>query len=433
MASDLLRMTISGPRLRTVALDTAGQRLHYGLGMVSQISPTQIAVQVNRRPCGVPVVDLEDGCDLFVVDAPEALASAAPMALLRNEPARHPATGEDLIMVKYPAAGGFIPWGARKPDGTPHPHAGTGFALSIALGYPADHSETRPESRKDQYLRFELQQHRFDGVRFEIVSREPVACDELLAGWYVHRQALGNAIPSGDDLLFCHVAREPGQRRRTGVSRWSRGPNGWRPGPFTPVTPPDDSFEPSILRDLDGSLLVCVRTGQWENNHHFQVFRSTDEGKTWSAAIDDPWMRCASPVSILATRDGRPFLAANPYRREHVDNLGRQGYSSWMREDLEFFPLTDDRRHVRIPTHVFDARALFGPVRQDPGRHINFWYVDHPLGGVFRLGDGRWHALVGFRVCDLWEICTDALPTEPAGYWLEEVLSEGQDRPPWRF
>ena len=38
-------------------------------------------------------------------------------------------------MVKYPVRGGFIPLGAKLSDGTPHPHAGTGFGTSQAMAW----------------------------------------------------------------------------------------------------------------------------------------------------------------------------------------------------------------------------------------------------------------------------------------------------------
>lgn len=428
-----LRMDVAGPCRRFAEPGAGGAPVIYGLGMPFQVSPTEIAVQMNRRPCGVPVVDIEDGSDLFIAGSVEALSTAAPIAFLRNEPAVHPRTGRELIMVKYPAAGGFVPLGARLADGRPHPHAGTGFSLGIALGYPADHSVRRPEREPDTIQRFELLQHAYEGSRFGILSREPVEGPDLFPGWVVHRQALGGAIPSGEDLLFCHVAMRPGAKRQTGVARWRRGPRGWRPGDFVPVSPPDNSSEPSLVRDLDGALLVCVRTGEWEDHSHFRVFRSTDEGASWSLCVDDPGMRGQSPVSIGVTLDGRPFLAANPYRRDCVDNLGRTARNGWMREDLQLFLLTDDRRHVRIPFHVFDARARFGPAREDPGGHVNFWYVDHPLGGVFRLADGRWHGLMAFRVGDLIEVVSDAQPPDPAGCWIGELESGGVPRPPWSF
>ena len=78
-------------------------------------------------------------------------------------------------MVKYPVAGGFVPAGAKRADGSPHPHAGTGFGLSTAqawpqhdrdLGHNADRIGRRayPGAQAHEYL--ELQQLSYDGSRF---------------------------------------------------------------------------------------------------------------------------------------------------------------------------------------------------------------------------------------------------------------------------
>lgn len=427
-----LRMHCHGPRRRYASPTADGISAIYGLGMLFQVSLTAIAVQLNRRPTGVPVVDFEDGCDLCVVESLDALADAPPMPFLRNAPGIHPRTGEAVIQVKYPASGGFVPLGALRPDGMPHPAAGTGFALGIVLYYPADHATRRPE-RPDTPQHFELLQLRYQDGGVVVTDRRVLRGESIFDDWTVQRQALGQAIPAGDDLLFSHVVVRGDEPCRAGVARWRYGLDGWQPGPFVSATPADGPFEPSLLRDTDGAVLLCVRTGLWENGSHFQVFRSDDDGAHWERIMDDPWMRGQSPVSLVMLPGGRPALVANPYRREHFDAHGRIAYNGWLREDLQIFPLTDDRRHVQVPTTVLDARACFGPARQDPAGEINCWSLDHPLGGAFRLGDGRWHTLLGFRVCDRWEIATDASPTPYSGYWLDEVWSDAETLPAWRF
>jgi hypothetical protein len=189
------------------------------------------------------------------------------------------------------------------------------------------------------------------------------------------------------------------------------------------------------VRDTDGSLLVAVRPRAWEVADHFRVFRSTDDGATWRKHLDDPAMRAHSPVALSRTVSGWPILLANPLRRTCRRSDGAVMHASWMREDLQAFALTEDRGHVATPHHLFDARQMFGSARQSTGGHPNFWYVDHPAAGVFRLGDGRWHGLVPFRVCDLWEVCTDAAPADPSGFWLEELSEPGETATsgPWRF
>lgn len=137
---------------------------------------------------------------------------------------------------------------------------------------------------------------------------------------------------------------------------------------------------------------------------------------------------------LNVTADGQPYLAGNPIRRRYWDHQGRQCNPAWMREDLFLWPLNDDRSGVVLPTNVFDARRDFDMARS-PQDAMNFWFIDHPIGGAYRLADGRWHSLLGFRVCDMLEVQTDAAPTDPTGYWLEELTPTHPqaERPAWLF
>jgi hypothetical protein len=415
-----LSMTHSGPRLRVPADARPDYDLRYGLGHIWQLSPTQIAVQANRRPAGVPVVDLEDGGDLFVIERLEDLASTPAIPLLRNEASVHPRNGQAITLVRYPANGGFVPLGARLADGSPHPHAGTGFGLSIILGYPADNSVKRPEATADIVHLWELQQYRFDGAEFHVEQREILGCDAVYPGAHIWRQPLGQAIPDGEDLLAGIVSSVDGQRY-PGMFRWRRRDGAWRPVAHHPVPAPDHCVEPAIIRDLDGALLMSVRTNDWWLADRLRVYRSTDTGQTWELWLDDELMRSHGPVILQQTLAGEPYLITNPLRRPCIDNHGRTCHSTWMREDLHIFKLTEDRRHVQNPVHLFDARRSFGVARHDSAGHVNFWYLDHPIAANVRLADGRWHTLVPFRVCELWEVCTDASSTPYTGLWIEEL------------
>jgi hypothetical protein len=61
--------------------------------------------------------------------------SGQVVPISRNTIVDDPAAGEKRVFVAFPEIGGFIPLGARRADGTPHPHAGTGFSLGRSLGY----------------------------------------------------------------------------------------------------------------------------------------------------------------------------------------------------------------------------------------------------------------------------------------------------------
>ena len=77
----------------------------------------------------------------------------------------------------------------------------------------------------------------------------------------------------------------------SGLTRWRRGPRGWRPIDFVPVTDVP-AGEPSVVRDVDGTLLFTARTTQPKNLYDALFWRSRDNGKTWERFLTVPI--CAS-------------------------------------------------------------------------------------------------------------------------------------------
>lgn len=477
-----LRMTLSGPRLHQPVNAEPGLIQVYGVGMMWQVSPTAVALVSNLRIAGKAVVDYENGGDGLVFSSLDEIREARAVPFLRNEAGVHPRTGRPLIMVTHLTQGGFVPLGARLADGRPHPHAGTGFGIGVLHGYPADDSNSQAHVAPDLLSMLVFVQTLYDGTTFRIERIDKMPHDGLLPGWWVLNRGLGPAIPDGEDLLFGLVAgrtdaaasehgvgaRPSGRKLHahahgvvgewygSGLSRWRRGRDGWRPVSFTPVPGrgPDMAFEPSVIRDTDGSLLFTVRgkgsdaapgekdAGGLENTYeHFRVYRSTDQGETWASVIHLANMRTPSPVTINRTADGLPFLVANPYGEQLFDALGRKIMKSKRRDRLCIWPLTPDRRGVESPLCVLDANRQFGPPRgaQASGAaradQPNFWFADHPIGGVFRLGDGRWHTLLSFRLTDNAVTTNGGLPASEAGTWVEEITSDrsGAIVPPWNF
>ncbi len=53
--------------------------------------------------------------------------------------------------------------------------------------------------------------------------------------------------------------------------RWRRQEGRWAAINITPVSPLDNSFEPSVVRDRDGSLLFCVREGREPDNNDVRI------------------------------------------------------------------------------------------------------------------------------------------------------------------
>ena len=103
--------------------------LVYGLGFPFQVAPDRAAVFCNVRVEGVNVTDFENGTDVIIFDDLDSISAEGAVAISRNE-RETGAEGEERIVVKFPIIGGFVPRGALREDGTPHPHAGTGFGCA---------------------------------------------------------------------------------------------------------------------------------------------------------------------------------------------------------------------------------------------------------------------------------------------------------------
>ena len=447
---------LSGPKLARAKQESGGRRGLYGVGSALQISPTQALLIANRRVVGEGVIDLEDGADGFIFDSLDGLERLVSTPLARNEPGIHPRSGRNLLMVAYLGSGGFVPLGARLPCGAPHPAAGTGFAIATYVGYPAELPEGHPP-KGDIHRFHELIQLRFDGKALRVAERVRFDGAGLIPGRMILNRPINNAIADDDGLVAALVggpmaAGDPGAEGRIATShgagdrvlgrnygcafcRWQFGKNGWRPVDFVPVSGPDMAFEPSMVRDLDGCLLMAVRgqkskappgeqhDGIENTYHHFRVYRSADNGRTWRSLLHLPLARSNSPVVLNMTAQGTPFLTANPYNDRALRNK------------LWLWPLSGDRRDVLDPVSVLEGDRHFGRPRPfaPPNEKLdNDWWIDHPIGATIRLGDGRWHNLLCFLVTDAAAHMTRQEPPPQAGLWIEEVADslEGE-RAPW--
>jgi hypothetical protein len=469
-------MTLSGPRLRH-PVDPVLRDTHiYGVPTLYQLSPTAALCIANIRVIGAGQVDFENGADALVFDSLGAIDAAKAVPLVRNETVVDPDNGNRIVLVMHAPNGGFVPLGARLPDGRPHPAAGTGFGISSASRhYETTSLGASPVAVKTSVKGYRLLlQYRYDGKTFKVVSSTKLAPEDLFPGWLTFGRGLGAAVPDGEDLLFGLVAGQDNELTRahrerlarTGrplhphaggplgecygsvCSRWRYGKDGWRPVSYASVTAqgPDMSGEPSIVRDRDGSLLFSVRgkgtavppgasdEGLENTYEHFRVYRSRDNGSTWERIIHLAEIRSPTPVVINSLKNGEPYLAANPFKGMLKDGKGRTIYKTRVREELMAGPLTPDRRGVEKPVMLLDANAQFGKVRQyDEMNHANHWHLDHPEGGVIRLRDGQWHSLLAFRCTDT-ALCGFGLPPPPqAGTWIEEIACDGETVAPWQF
>lgn len=422
------------PDLVTPPDSTEDAVFAYGLGFPFQVAPTQAAVFCNVRVEGVAVTDFENGTDVIVFDDLESISADNAVSISRNE-RRTADDGTERIIVKFPVIGGFVPVGALREDGTPHPHAGTGFGLCQAISFPvneAGHFSWGTE----RIHRCEVHQLSYDGERFEAVrtSSGLEQAHPEVGVWTIISPGIKNAIPDGDEMLQAITATD-GSGQLTGVARWSRADGVWQIVDFSPVTPPGEGWaEPSVVRDSDGALLFSARGSGGERLSRVQVWRkqgegpqwrlvvSTEdvrvwqklaEGPGWGSIIDLPNAHNPGPISIGRAADGTPWIGAN------LPGSGRETLCLW--------PLNAQRMDLEDPLIARAARDEFGPAPAD-GR----WMVDHPSGAVLRLAGGQWRGVVAYRILASSEH-KGAPPAPQSGCYIEEVASAGPVAPPWRF
>jgi hypothetical protein len=268
----------------------------------------------------------------------------------------------------------------------------------------------------------------YEAGAIRISRTERIALEDLLPGWTMSNGALRPAIPDGDDLLAGMVGGRSGEGASAGVARWQCGERGWWPVSFVPVTNGDGSNQPSIVRDLDGSLLFSARGKTRENENSIRVWRSEAGGRTWKQTIDLPGVIAVGPITLNAAGDGTPYIVADVYevlrfpQRRPLglprDAAGRWRLGGWTREKMYLWPLNRDRTGLLQPLLVRDARSDFGP---PPGGST--WSIDHPVGATIQLRDGAWRHLLGYRVLEYGEFVFQLGPTPHTGAHLDEVVS----------
>lgn len=384
----------------------------YGLGFPFQVAPRKAGIFCNIRRDGTNSIDLEIGSDVVLFDDLTNINASNAIPLSRYE------MTTSTIIRKGPVLGGFVPLGAKLADGSPHPHAGTGFGMCIAAYNDLDKTgnyKFRLETRRD----VELFQFAYDGKDFKVLQKEIFKSRSLLSGWDLMGNFITNAIPDGKDLLYVMMAKV-GDVLVSGVSRWKAGEDGWHVVSFVPITGNEVTWtEGSLIRDVDGSLLFSARTsGQVESGISFDaaVWRSSDNGEIWEQVIYRKECRARSPVSINQAADGTPFVAAN------LPPLDRT------REVLCYWPLNESRTDFEECLIARDIREEFGSA---PGG--SWWRIDHPNSAVVQLKDGLWHSLLIYRILDNEEVEGNADPPPQTGCYVEEVFSKGKVIPAWNF
>ena len=454
--SGILKVTRGAPVLTVPEVMPEGARWRYGLILPFQAGPTTggafVNVRIRNGVMGHKIGhgDYEAGNDVVLFDSVEGVLPGSTLTLHRNHDEPNPRSdppGQTSIMVKYPMRGGFVPLGAKNASGADHPGAGTGFGISLALARrkkASDHPDGAGFGLEENYQYFEVFQLAFDGERMRQTDVERFRSETMVKGWWIYNGGLANAIPSGDDLLLCVSAAAPGGGGSydprvpggSGVLRWSRQGGRWQPDSFVMVTGTDSSSEASLIRDLDGSLLLAARPGP-QDFHSVRVWRSRDEGESWEQIIDVRGIISIAPITLNRALDGTPYIASNIYLvpthsidqrfRPFRDRQGRVVGGGWTRQKLYLWPLNRERTGLETPILARDCRAEFGP---PPGESM--WRVDHPFAANLRLADEKWHNVMGYRIHEDVEDHDTVSPPQTGAY-LEEVISAGQPIPDWIF
>lgn len=442
---------ITGVTRRGVALvappdSRPGAELCYGFACPLQVGPTTAALFCNIRPAATPGLDFEGGGDIVLFDDTERVPTEAAIPFSRNRAAINPLTGEPCIMIGAWPIGGFVPLGAKRPDGSPHPHAGTGFGFATQLSFPILGRHTRESLYAQGTKRCEineLYQFRYDGRVFSISGVEQFPNDGLLRGFMFANIGLSNAIPDGDDLLCPISGWRTGRRQGCGLLRMRRDASAWRPVAYLPVLGSDGPFEnesfvdsePTCLRDADGALLFTCRHFGWTTEtrkqcHDVFVWRSRDGGATWERIISAEGIRGESPVTIGRTVDGTPYIVGNLNTGRLIMKAGWAGLEAGTsREILCLWPLNAERTGLEPAFIARDSRSDFGPPPNGTS-----WRVDHPVGVPLRLKDERWHNVLAYRVMEDAEYFLSSAPTPHTGTFIEKVLCGGAAiQSPWNF
>jgi hypothetical protein len=394
-----------------------GEVWRYGLGFPLQIGPHEAALFCNIRMEESGNIDFEIGSDVILFNDLTDIQEENAIPVSRYERGIHPEIGSTITR-KGPVLGGFVPLGARLADGSPHPHAGTGFGMCWAISHAVDRNgHFDYQDARDRYA--ELFQFAYDGEEFHILEKTRVNAGTLLSDWEITGNFITNAIPDGRDLLYVMVARV-NDVSVSGLTRWRHEGNGWHPVSFVPVTGNDATWtEPSLIRDGDGNLLFSARSSSRavpSIAFDIAVWLSRDNGEAWRQVIYRKNCRARSPVSINRAVDGTPYIAANipPLRRT--------------REVLCLWPLNESRTGLECRITARDACAEFGPAPSG-----SWWRVDHPTSSIIRLADGLWHNILCYRIVDNGEVEGSAAPALQTGCYVEEVLSRGKAAPAWNF
>jgi hypothetical protein len=411
-ATGISGVTHGAADLKAVPNTPTGQSWYYGIGMPLQLDATTAGVLTNIRRNLTPYGDFEVGNDMVMFNSLGGVNTSRLVPISRPTYENNPDTGVPSITAKYPMLGGFVPWGAKfASNGSSHPYGGSGFGMSQVAFYPADFQLPLPPENQLGY-RLEVQQLAYDGSQFtagtaQRVTQWPVGG----TGWEIISPGLSAAIPDGNDLLMPVTCAGFSADSVAGVARFQHGPNGWQPTSFAPITERAATwFEPSLVRDTDGSLLFTARDNHVNGTGNIPLWQSSNGGQAWNQLFFLEDARTGTTLTLNQALDGTPYFMTNT-------EIGTD------RNILEIVPLDAARDGLLSPILARNASADFGPAPSGHG-----WKVDHGIGAVARLADGQWHGIATYRVLDQGENSGHSA-TPYTGLYVEEAFSVGDPRP----
>src|SRR6185503_1006048 len=120
--------------------------------------PTTIGLMVMRMVEETTNHGFLDGSDVILLDELKPPARSNIFAASRNEIEKGETGAPSRLFLKSPLIGGFVPWEALRVNGTPHPHAGTGFGVGQAhwFQFADDRFTWRDPNRKDMNEVYQL-------------------------------------------------------------------------------------------------------------------------------------------------------------------------------------------------------------------------------------------------------------------------------------
>ena len=421
----------------------------YQLGKLFQLTENKAGVILNIRCSGVRAFDIEVGSDIMLFDDINDPASAEHIILERSKYDINPLTGKKILVSRYPKAINFIPAGAKLADGTPHPAAGTGFLTGQVIGFPPENIHQsnpfigiKPE---DLFYAIEFVPCSYKDGKLIFGKRELKTIDKILPGYFVGGGRMGGLVSDGADMLIpfsISKANPTGKMYGCGFVRFSFINNEWKAVNCKIIVEDLTKFrghvnvfgnytEPSMVRAKDGSLLfTCREVGEGafgpQEAERLLVWRSADNGKNWQQIIEVPNFQPLVPRSINRAANGELYIATNGYCT--TNSKGEKYASIVLRETLFIHPLKEDFSGVYQQISVRDGNRDFGKPTWG-----SFWRLDHPQGEVIRLKDGKLHTLLAYRVLEHNECDHNAALTPWTGCYIDEIITEGDQIPVWKF